>query len=86
MKLLYQYYASMTTKRSTKKSAKKTQEKPGWMALRPRMDFRFESHEHRELVQRAADLEKRSMNDWMVQATIRAAKKRLSIPLKEAAA
>ena len=58
------------------------------MAVRPRMDFRFASHEHRDLVQRAAALENRSMNDWMVQVTLNAANARLkksSKPKKVAA-
>ncbi len=56
------------------KKSSPAKEKPGWMAVRPRMDFRFESHEHRELVRQAAELDRRSMNDWMVQATKAAAK------------
>ena len=56
------------------KKSSPSKKKPGWMAVRPRMDFRFESHKHRELVQQAAELDRRSMNDWMVQATKAAAK------------
>ena len=57
-----------------KKAAKKT----GWQAVRPRMDFRFKSKDHQKLVKQAAELDGRSMNEWIAIVTLRAAEQAIA--------
>lgn len=47
------------------------------MEHRPRLDFRFASHEHAEMVRKAAENTGRSVNGWIVWVTQKAAQQEL---------
>jgi uncharacterized protein (DUF1778 family) len=64
----------MVTKSSNKSAKTKPKPKAGWAEFRPRFDFRFSSHEHFDMVRRAAEHCGLSINAWMVQVSLKAAR------------